>query len=172
MMRRFQRGQSTIEFAIAFGAVIMPLTVMVLFTAQMLWLWHSMVEFTRQGAHYAATHCWNAGGSNVSGWMSQHVPPSMERDQFAQGSANIEVTYFKRNEETGALEEFICDGAECSTDCIPDAVTVRVTGYSYGRSMAYLGVPPVPLPDFRTSLPMESAGCAPGQNGETTQCVP
>jgi hypothetical protein len=170
-MRR-ERGQSTVEFAITFGAIILPLTVAVLFTAQLLWVWHSIVEYTREGARYAATHCWNAGGSNVSSWMTQHVPPMMDRDQFSQGSAIIEVTYYQRNAETGTLDEFTCDGAECSTDCIPDAVTVRVTGYSFARAMTYLGVPPVPLPDFRTSLPMESAGCAPGQAGESTQCLP
>ena len=33
----------------------------------------------------------------------------------------------------------------------------------YQRARPYLGLPPVTLPNFRTSLPMESAGCDPEQ---------
>jgi hypothetical protein len=88
------------------------------------------------------------------------------------GRANIEVQYFARNPETGLLEDFTCEGAECSTDCVPDAVTVQITGYEFTRAMTYLGVNPVPLPDFRTSLPMESAGCDPALISEgQTQCA-
>jgi hypothetical protein len=94
--------------------------------------------------------------------MRQNVPPNVDYDQFAQGAAIIEVQYFQRNPETGLLEDFACDGGDCSTGCVPDAVTVRVTGYEFRRVLSYLGVPPVPLPDFRTSLPMESAGCSLG----------
>ena len=32
---------------------------MVIFVAEMLWVWHSVVDFTRDGARYAATHCWH-----------------------------------------------------------------------------------------------------------------
>jgi hypothetical protein len=159
---RSRRGQATLEFALTFSAITMPATMAIIFTSQLLWVWHSVTEWTRAGAQYAVTHCWNGSGENVMTWMRQNVPPNVDSDQLAQGSATIEVRYFQRNAETGQLEDFACEGAECSTECIPDAVTVRVTGYEFRRVLTTLGVPPVPLPDFRTSLAMESAGCSPG----------
>ena len=163
-----QRGQATLEFALTFAMITMPMTAAIIFTSQLLWVWHSVTEWTRAGAQYAVTHCWNGSGGNVMEWMRGHVPPNVDSDQFGPGgSAVIEVRYFQRNAETGQMEDFACEGAECSTECIPDAVTVRVTGYDYRRVLSTLGVPPVPLPDFRTSLAMESAGCSPG----ATECL-
>lgn len=166
-MRR-RRGQATLEFALTFAAITMPVTAAIVFTAQLLWVWHSIVDFTREGARYAVTHCYQANGQNVVEYMRAHVPPMIDGEQFALGGANIEVLYFRRNQETGQLEEFTCEGAECSTECVPDAVTVRVSGYEFRRVLTTLGVPPVPLPDFRTSLPMESAGCQP----DGSACLP
>ena len=100
--------------------------------------------------------------------MRSNVPAMIDFDQFQQGAADIQVQYFTRNIDTGALEEFSCSGGECSTECIPDTVTVRVQGYAYRRFLSYLGLPPIPLPDFHTSLPMESAGCDPEQGS----CLP
>lgn len=164
---RDERGQATLEFALTFAAVTMPLTFAILFTSQLLWVWHSVTEWTRAGAQYAVTHCWNGSGENVITWMRQNVPVNIDNDQFTQGAATVEVRYLQRNPDTGILEDFTCDGGECSTACIPDAVTVRVTGYEFRRVLTTLGVPPVPLPDFRTSLAMESAGCSPG----ATECL-
>lgn len=164
MRRATQRGQATIEFAITFAAITMPLTFAIIFTSQLLWVWHSVVDFTRDGARYAATHCYMGGGENVVSYMRSNVPPMVDWEQFAQGGATIEVQYFQRNAETGVMESFACEGSECSTECIPDAVTVRITGYEFRRVLSYLGVSPVSMPDFRTSLPMESAGCSPGSD--------
>ena len=53
---------------------------------------------------------------------------------FEQGQAEIDSrSTSPRNAETGALEDFTCDGAECSADCMPDAVTVRITNYQFRR---------------------------------------
>jgi hypothetical protein len=167
-MRISERGQATVEYAISFGLIVAPLTFGILFTAQLLWVWHSVVDFTRDGARYAVTHCWQGSGENVSSYMRANVPATIDRDQFAQGGATIDVRYFARNAESGQLEEFTCEGSECSTECIPDAVTVNVTGYEFRRVLTNLGVPPVPLPNFSTSMPMESAGCDP----DGSQCLP
>ena len=43
-----------------FGGILRPLTFALIFTAQLLWIWHSVNDFTRQGAGYAATHCWES----------------------------------------------------------------------------------------------------------------
>ena len=63
---------------------------------------------------------------------------------------------------------FACDGGDCSTTCVPDAVTIRVTGYSYRTFMNYLGLPAVQMPNFMTSMAIESAGCDPEQG----TCLP
>ena len=162
-------GQATIEYALVYAGVLMPLTFMLIFTSQLLWVWHSIAEFTRDGARYASTHCWQGAGENVRTYMRTHVPPMIDMDQFTTGgAAEIEVQYFAKDPDTGSLGEFSCDGAECSTECIPDAVTVRVTAYEFRRFMSFLGLPGVVAPNFQTSLPMESVGCDPEQGS----CLP
>lgn len=167
-MRR--RGQSTVEFVLIYGGVLLPLTFMIVFTAQLLWVWHGVVEFTRDGAQYAATHCWQSGAENVLNYMRTHLPRMLDMDQFQSGPAEIVVEYFHRDPETGALIEFSCEGGDCSTACVPDLVTVRVRNYEFRRFTGFMGLPPVPLPDFRMTLPVESAGCA--VVGEEVVCTP
>ncbi|MCL5743241.1 MAG: pilus assembly protein, partial [Acidobacteria bacterium] len=93
-MRRFwcefwrdKSGQEAVEFALIWGAVVLPLTFALIFVAEMLWVWHSVVDFTREGARYAATHCWQADGANVTAYMEQHVPRMIDMDQFISGAA-------------------------------------------------------------------------------------
>jgi TadE-like protein len=160
-------GQATIEFALALVGVLLPVIFSVIFTSQLLWVWHSVNEFTRQGASYASTHCWQSSAGNVLDFMRSNVPPMISQDQFQNGPVQISVTYFARDPVSGQLTPFECDG-DCSTGCIPDTVTVSVTGYEYRAFVTSLGLPPVVLPDFRTSLPIESAGCDP----EQAQCLP
>ncbi len=163
-------GQSTVEYALVYAGVLMPLTFMLIFTAQLLWVWHTVVEFTRDGAQYAATHCWQSGAENVLNYMRSHVPRTIDMDQFQSGQAEILVEYLGRDPETGELVEFACEGGECSTACVPDFVTVRVQNYQFRRFQAFMGLPPVSIPDFRASMPMESAGCSVGEEGST--CLP
>jgi hypothetical protein len=167
MGRSNQRGQSSVEFVLTSAGVVFPLTFMIIFTAQLLWTWHSAVEWTREGARYAATHCYQ-GGENVRNWMRTHVPTHMDQQEFAGGTADITINYYTRNVESGALEDFSCDGSQCSADCIPDAVSVSITGYQFRHFMSYLGLPPVQMPSFLTSMPIESAGCDP----DAGECLP
>jgi len=160
--RGCQRGQSSVEFVLAYASVLLPLILAIVFTSQLLWVWHSANEFTRIGAGYATTHCWQSSAENVVGFMRANVPPMIGQEQFQNGPVQINVTYSARDPETGQLTPFQCDG-ECSVNCIPDTVTVSVTGFEYRTFVTAIGLPPVTLPDFRTSLPMESAGCDPEQ---------
>jgi hypothetical protein len=164
MSRSRESGQATIEYVLSAGSIVLPLTFAMIFTAQLLWVWHSLVRFTQIGAHYAATHCWR-GGENVRTFMRSNVPAMIDQAQFTGGEADIVVQYFTRNPETGALEEYTsCASGECSPDCVPDFVTVKVQNYEFRHFMTYLGLPPLRVADadttfFRAAVPMESAGC-------------
>ena len=59
-------GQAAIEFAILYSAVILPLTFGIVYVGEMYWVWHSAAEFTREGARYATTHCWQADGETLT----------------------------------------------------------------------------------------------------------
>jgi hypothetical protein len=166
-MRR-RKGQASLEYVIVSAGVLIPLTFMIVYTAQLLWTWHSVVEWTRIGARYAVTHCYQNGGENVRAFMRTNVPPNLDQLEFQSGGATIEIAYFQRDPETGTLIEFNCSGGDCSTECVPDAVTIGVTGYQFRAFMAFLGLPPVSLPNFQTSLPVQSAGC----DAESGVCNP
>ena len=138
IMRRPRSGQASIEFALLYGAVILPLTFMVVFVSEMLWVWHSVVDFTRDGATYAATHCWMGDGGNVTTYMTTHVPRMIDMDKFQSGEAGLQVSYFSQDPATGQLTPFACaSGAECSAGCVPDAVTVSVTSYQFTRGFPH-----------------------------------
>ena len=156
-----KRGAAAVEYALVYAGIILPLTSMLIFTAELLWVWNSAVDYTNEGARYASTRCWQPEGANVVTRMRENTPIMFDRQQFIDGQAEIEVRYFSRNAESGELEDFSCDGNECSLECIPDTVRVRISGYEFRAFMSYLGLPPVPIPDFQTTLPMESAGCSP-----------
>jgi hypothetical protein len=166
--RTSERGQASLEYVLTASAVILPLTFAIIFTAQLLWVWHSVVEYTREGGRYATTHCWQGDGENVATYMKTHVPLMVDLDQFQNGEAQIELKYFSRDAESGQLVDFSCDGGDCSTMCVPDAVSVRITNYEFRKFVSYLGLPAVKIPDFYTILPMESAGCDPEQGS----CLP
>jgi hypothetical protein len=168
-MRRRRFGQSAVEFALLYGAVILPLTFMTIFVSEMLWVWHSVVDFTRDGANYAATHCWMADGGNVTTYMTTHVPRMIDMNKFQNGEAGIAVSYFALDPATGQLGPFTCaTGAECSAGCVPDAVTVSVTTYQFTKGLStFFKLGPVTMPPFATSMPMQSAGC-----DESGNCLP
>jgi Flp pilus assembly protein TadG len=155
-------GQALVEFALAWGTIILPLTFMIIYTSELLWIWHSVADFTRDGARYAATHCWKGDGSNVLNYMKANIPLMPDQIQFQNGPAQINVEYFSRDPDSGSLIPFSCSG-DCSTTCIPDVVTVSVTNYQFSTFVTTLGIPPINIPDFHTSVPMESAGCDPEQ---------
>ena len=159
-----RRGQVTIEFALLFAGVLVPSTFGLIFGAQLLWIWHSVNDMTRQGASYAATHCWQASAGNVTSFMLTNLPAMPNQSQFLNGPVQIQVSYFAEDPTTGTLTPFACDG-DCTTGCVPDVVTVSVTGLQY---RAFAGLPPVIMPNFQTTLPMQSCGCDP----ETGVCLP
>jgi len=168
--RNLRQGQAAMEFALLYGGIILPLTFGLVYVAEMYWVWHSMVEFTRDGARYAATHCYHTDTQNVISYMQTHIPTNIDLAQFQSGgTAEISVVYQQIDPTTGILGPVACDGA-CSTDCVPDAVTVSVTNYEFRRFVGYLHLPPIVMPGFPTSMPVESNGCN-GDNASVT-CSP
>ncbi len=91
MRRKSCAGQALTEFAVLYAGVILPLTFMTIFVAEMLWVWHSVADFTRDGARYAATHCWTSDSSNALGYMTSHVPAMIDQQQFQSGDAGITI---------------------------------------------------------------------------------
>jgi hypothetical protein len=165
--RQKQKGAAAVEFLLAGMTLVVPLTFALFFTAQILWIWHSVAEATREGARYASTHCYQSG-TNVRNYISARALPAMpERDQFANGSVEINVTYYGRTPDSNELSEFSCE-TECSLGCIPDVVKVQIRNYEYRNFLTYWGIPPIQLPDFQTTVPMEGAGCDP----DTGTCIP
>ena len=162
-----RRGQATVEYALVSAGVLIPMTFGIIYMAQLLWIWHSVTDFTREGARYATTHCWQSDGGNVLNFMKTHVPPMTDQQQFQSGPVEINVNYFARDPLSGALTPFSCD-SDCGTSCIPDTVTVQVRNYEFRSFVGYLGLSPVPLPDFQISMPIESAGCDP----DSGVCLP
>jgi hypothetical protein len=160
-MRRAQRprsGQAALEFALLYSAVILPLTFMVIFVSEMVWSWHSVVDFTRAGAQFAATHCWlpDGSGSNVLNWMQTHTPPMIDRDQFQTNAAGIQVRYFSQQPDGTLAPLSSCsDGGAI---CEPDAVSVSITTYQFTRFSSFFKLGPVIMPPFTTTVPMESGG--------------
>lgn len=167
--RRFRRqsGQTVVEFALLYTGVIIPLTFGIIFISQMLWVWHSVVEFTRDGARYAATHCYQSGGPNVITYMQANVPLMVDQNQFRLGGATINVTYYAKDPTTGMLSDFTC-ATECTPDCSPDVVQISVSDYQFMRFFSFMKLPPISVPPFTTSVPMESIGCDPNLGA----CVP
>ena len=168
-VRRHQSGQATIEYALLYIGVLVPFTFGIMYIAQLLWVWHSMVEFTRDGARYASTHCWEGDGANVLQYMYANVPLNVEQSQFNQPNANatVTVTYSAVDPDSGTLSDFSCD-SDCSVSCVPDVVTVSVQNYVYGKFFGILKLPGVAMPPWPTTVPMEGAGCDPA----TATCTP
>jgi len=165
--QRRKSGQATIEYAMLTAGVIVPITFGIIYAAQLLWIWHSVADFTRDAARYASTHCWQADHSNVLNYMKTHVPPMVDQEQFQNGPVELDVSYFSRDPLSGVLTAFSCN-TDCSTACVPDTVTIQVTNYQFRHFVGYLGLPPVSLPNFQASSAIESAGCDP----DTATCVP
>ena len=160
-LKRLSRrsGQATFEFALMYGAVIVPLLFGIVFVSQICWIWHSMVEFTRDGARYAATHCYDANG--VQQYMYAHVPPNIDSAQFqAGGSATINVSYFAYDPDIYQYSTF----SGC-TACVPDAVAVTVTNYQFQRYTTLLKS--IALPPFTGSQAIGSSGL--DETGTCTQ---
>src|SRR6478752_6444640 len=95
--RRNIRGQASVEMALALVVGIVPLTLGLIAFAEVTWTYHALTTLTRDGARYAATHCWQGGAQNVINWMRVNAPMFPDRSQLQSGAIAIEVNYWTHN---------------------------------------------------------------------------
>jgi|SRR6266403_4454596 Flp pilus assembly protein TadG len=158
MFFRSCRGQATVETALVLMVGIIPLTFGLIAFAEIAWTYHALATLTRQGAHYAGTHCWqDSSGSNVVDWMKANAPAFPDRAQLVAGTVQIDVSYWTYNPDTHESEAFSCSSS-CSAQCVPDSVTVGISGYQFNHFLTLLGLQPLQVPPFSTTIEIESAG--------------
>ena len=149
-------------------AGLLPLTLGLIAFAQLAWTYHSLVTLTRQGARYASTHCWvDEAGSNVVDWMQANAPPFIDRVRLSDGGAQIQVAYWTNDLTAHETTQFSCAAESCSPGCAPDAVTVSISGYQFSHLFTTLGLSPLTVPEFATTVDMESVGA--NQDGGTPE---
>ena len=164
----FSGGQASVETALVLGTLVVPAVFGLLMVGQAAWTWSSIVHLTRLGAQYAATHCFqDASGSNVIHYMQNHAPPMLDRQQLTKGPAEIQVQYWAQDPVNHQTVPFQC-GDSCTSACVPDAVTVAVNNYQFSSLAQVLGLGPISMPPFATTVRVESAG----GNPDTGQSVP
>lgn len=147
--------------ALVLAAGLLPLTLGLLAVAELVWTYHALTTLTRQGARYAATHCWrDDAGSNVVSWMEANAPPFIDRAQLQSGEVQILVNYWSHDLTTHESAPFSCSGS-CTPECVPDSVTVRISGYEFGHLLRALGLLPLQVPPFSTTVEVQSAGADP-----------
>lgn len=162
------KGQATVEMALALVFVVVPLTLGLIAFAEIAWTYHALATLTRQGARYAANHCWqDSAGSNVITWMQANSPAFPDRPELLSGGIQIQVSYWRHDPETHTSVVFECGGG-CGSECVPDSVTVSISSYSFNHFLPMLGFQPLQVPPFSTTVEMQSAG----GNSETAVSTP
>lgn len=160
-MRGNSSGQATVEMALAMVVGIVPLTLALIGFAEIGWTYHALATLTRQGARYAATHCWqDSAGSNVVNWMQANAPAFPDRAQLASGGVQIQVNYWTHDPLTHQSVPFSCGGG-CDPQCVPDSVTVSISGYQFNHFLPMLRLQPLQVPPFSATVEIESAGADP-----------
>src|SRR5262249_26233655 len=99
--------------------------------------------------------------------MQANAPAFPDRAMLVSGGIEVQVNYWTHDRETRQTVPFSCGGG-CSADCVPDSVTVSITGYQFNHFFQILGFPPLQVPPFSTTIPIEGAGADP----ETTMSTP
>ena len=161
-IRNPQSGQAALETAILLAVVLVPLTFGLIVVSELAWTYHSLVTLTRQGARYAATHCYmDSVGSNVTTWMLANSPPFIDRQKM---EGKIQVSYWvhhltdPNDPTTLVMDVFACEGELGTPACQPDSVTVSISGYRFTHLVTVIGMQPIQVPSFATTAEIESMG--------------
>lgn len=143
----YQRGTTTVEFAIIAGAA---LTVLfgVIEVGRALFVWNTAAEMTRRGARVAAVCPINHPTIGEIAIFNQAGGGAQSSVLNGLTTANINVEY---------LDD---DGNATAT--YPDVSYVRVSIINYQHTMLIPFSPvTIPVPPFTTTIPAESLGYVP-----------
>lgn len=137
--------------------ILLPLTLGIVAIMDVVWTYHALVAMTRQGARYAATHCFqDDAGTNVTDWMKVNAPAFLDKPQIGS-TVQIEVTYWTHDFANHASTAFSC-GSACSPTCVPDSVTVGISNYQFTHLLPLLHLEPLTVPSFSTTVEVQGAG--------------
>src|ERR1051326_5874590 len=90
--------------------------------------------------------------------MKATSPIFPDRSQLLSGAITIQVNYWTHNLDADESDSFECDGTVACGACVPDSVTVSITGYQFNHFFQTLGLAPLQMPSFSTTVEVESAG--------------
>ena len=151
-------GQASVELALILGTVLIPLTLGIVAILEVLWTYHALATLTRQGARYAATHCFqDDAGTNVTDWMKANAPVFIDRPQLQGGEVQILVNYWAHDFANHESVPFSCIAA-CTPACVPDAVTVSISNYQFRHLLPLVHLEPLTIPAFSTTVEVQNAG--------------
>ena len=88
--------------------------------------------------------------------MEANVPLMIDQGQFQSNAAGIRILYFSQNPDGTSRPSQPAPAAAASACPIP--VSISITNYQFGRFSGLFKLPPVVIPPFTTTVPMESAG--------------
>ncbi len=143
--------------ALIMMTIMIPLTLGIVAIADVVWTYHALVTLTRQGARYAATHCFQEdNGPNVTDWMKANAPPFLDKPNIGT-TLQIQVNYWTHDFANNQSVAFSC-GAACTPTCVPDAVTVSISNYQFTHLLPLLHLQPLQVPAFSTTVEVQSAG--------------
>ena len=102
--------------------------------------------------------------------MTTHVPRMIDMDKFQNGDAGMHGAVFlagPRHRRSSRRSPATAAPNAAPTAC-PTRSRVSVTSYQFTSGLStFFSLPPVTMPPFTTSMPMQSAGC-----DEAGNCLP
>lgn len=139
--RKRERGATLVEFSIA-ATVFLTLMFGVLEFGRALWLHNALSDAARRGARYAAMH--NSGDVTAVRNVVVYGNPAGGTKPLVQDlntTTNVNVTYNGYGLDSGT-------------------VTVSITNYQFQFVLPLLTTS-ITMPNYKTTLPAESAGLLP-----------
>ena len=89
--------------------------------------------------------------------MQANAPPFLDRPQLTTGEVQIQVNYWTHDLSTRETVPYSCTDS-CTPGCVPDSVTVSINGYQFRHILPLLGLQPLQVPTFSTTVGVENAG--------------
>ena len=139
--RKHERGATLVEFSIA-ATVFLTLMFGVLEFGRALWLHNALSDAARRGARYAALH--TSGDVTAVRNVVVYGNPAGGTNPLVQDlnpTTNVNVTYNGYGLDSGT-------------------VTVSITNYQFQFVLPLLSTS-ITMPNYKTTLPAESAGLIP-----------